>query len=242
MEEGDIMNTALNNNFPEHIAIMMDGNGRWAKRKMMPRKMGHIAGAKALEDICRSCYKLGIKYLTIYAFSTENWNRPKDEVNGIMNLFRQYLLDNIAKTVKNNIRVRIIGNRNGLENDIVKAIENLEEETNKCNGLFLQLAVNYGGKDEVVRAVNKILSSNNNKTNINIDEFSLYLDTGDIPEPDLFIRTGGDKRLSNFMLWQMAYTEFYFIDILWPDFNEKELIKAINNYSERERRYGRIEE
>jgi undecaprenyl diphosphate synthase len=232
----------LKSNIPQHIAIMMDGNGRWAKRRMLPRKMGHVEGGKVLEDICVSSYKLGIKYLTIYAFSTENWERPKDEVDGIMNLFRKYLSDSIDKSVKNNIRVRIIGNRNGLDNDIVKEIEKLEEATNKCDGLNFQLAVNYGGKDEIIRAVNKILLSNEHKDIINTDEFSSYLDTRDIPEPDLFIRTGGDKRLSNFMLWQMAYTEFYFTNILWPDFNEDELIKAINDFSKRERRYGRIKE
>lgn len=235
------MKTELKRNIPQHIAIMMDGNGRWAKRRVLPRKMGHVEGGKVLEDICVSSYKFGIKYLSIYAFSTENWNRPKDEVEGIMNLFRKYLSDSIDKSVKNNMRVRIIGNRNGLDNDIVKGIEKLEEATNKCDGLNFQLAVNYGGKDEIVRAVNKILISNEHKDSINTDEFSSYLDTWDIPEPDLFIRTGGDKRLSNFMLWQMAYTEFYFTNILWPDFNEEELKKGFNDFSERERRYGRIE-
>jgi undecaprenyl diphosphate synthase len=203
------MKSGLKNNIPKHVAIMMDGNGRWAKRRMMPRKMGHIEGGKVFEDICVSSYKFGVKYLTIYAFSTENWNRPKDEVEGIINLFRKYLVGSIGKSVENNMRVRIIGNRNGLDNDIVKQIEKLEEATKKCTGLNFQLAVNYGGKDEIVRAVNKIISSNEHKGSINADEFSSYLDTWEIPEPDLFIRTGDDKRLSNFMLWEMAYTLTY---------------------------------
>lgn len=232
----------VNNNIPKHVAFMMDGNGRWAKRRMLPRKMGHVEGGKVLEDICRSSYELGIKYITIYAFSTENWNRPKDEVEGIMNLFRKYLADSIDKSIKNNIRVRIIGNRSGLDNDIVKEIEKLEEATVGCTGLNLQLAMNYGGKDEIVRAVNKILLSKDHKCSINEDEFSSFLDTWEIPEPDLFIRTGGDKRLSNFLLWEMAYTEFYFTDILWPDFNEVELKKAIEEFTGRERRYGGIKE
>ncbi len=227
---------------PKHVAIMMDGNGRWAKRRMLPRKMGHVEGGKVLEKICESAYKYGIKYLTIYAFSTENWDRPKDEVEGIMNLFRKYLADSIERSVNNNMRVRIIGNRMGLDDDILQVIEKLEKATKQCDGLNFQLAVNYGGKDEIVRAVNKILLSNELKKSISIDEFSSYLDTGEIPEPDLFIRTGGEKRLSNFMLWQMAYTEFYFTDVYWPDFTEDELIKAINKYAERDRRFGRIEE
>lgn len=236
------MNQERNSNAPKHIAIMMDGNGRWAKKRMLPRKIGHVEGGKVLENICESCSRYGIKYLTVYAFSTENWNRPKEEVDGIMNLFRKYLKDSIEKSVKNNIRVRIIGNRYGLGSDIIEEIEKLEIATIKCNGLNFQLAINYGGKDEIVRAVNRILKSNEHKESITEDQFSYYLDTRDIPEPDLFIRTGGDKRLSNFMLWEMAYTEFYFSDILWPDFNDEELVKAIHDFSERERRYGRIEE
>ena len=236
------MYAELKNNVPKHVAIMMDGNGRWAKRRLLPRKMGHAEGGKVLEKICEASYQLGIEYLTVYAFSTENWDRPKDEVEGIMNLFRKYLSSNIDKSIKNNISVRIIGNRNRLDFDIIDKIEKIEEATKNCDGLKLQIAVNYGGKDEIVRAVNRILSSSERKSNISEDEFSLYLDTWDIPEPDLFIRTGGDKRLSNFMLWEMAYTEFYFTNILWPDFNGEELKRAVDNFCERERRYGRIEE
>lgn len=230
----------VNNNTPKHVAIMMDGNGRWAKKRFMPRKIGHLEGSKRLEDICESSYKLGIKYLTAYAFSTENWNRPNDEVNGIMSLFRKYLVDKKSKCIKNNMRVRIIGNRNGLDDDIIQKIEEMEEATKECNGLNLQLAVNYGGKDEIVRAVNKILLSKEHLNSITEAEFSSYLDTKGIPEPDLFIRTGGDKRLSNFLLWEMAYTEFYFSDILWPDFSEEELKKAVNEFSKRDRRFGQI--
>lgn len=230
-----------NSNIPKHVAIMMDGNGRWAKRKLLPRKMGHVEGGKILEKICESSFRLGIRYLTVYVFSTENWNRPKDEVEGIMNLFRKYLTDSIDKAVRNNMRVRIIGSRRGLDEDIIQKIEKLEAATNQCDGLYLLLAVNFGGKDELVRAVNKILMVGEQKSCISEDEFNTYLDTWDVPEPDLFIRTGGDKRLSNFLLWEMAYTEFYFTDILWPDFNEEELKKALDEYSGRERRYGRIE-
>ncbi|KRU31523.1 isoprenyl transferase [Clostridium botulinum] len=231
-----------NNNIPKHVAIMMDGNGRWAKKRLMPRKMGHIEGSKRLEDTCESSYKFGIKYLTVYAFSTENWNRPKDEVQGIMNLFRKYLVNKIDKCIQNNMRVRVIGNRNGLDTDILQAIENIEEATKKCSGLNFQIAVNYGGKDEIIRAVNKILLFKKHLSSITEDEFSSYLDTWDIPEPDLFIRTGGDKRLSNFLLWEMAYTEFYFTDVLWPDFNEEELKNALNAFAKRERRFGQIKE
>lgn len=231
-----------NNNILKHVAVMMDGNGRWAKRRLMPRKVGHIQGSKGLEDICESSYKFGIKYLTVYAFSTENWNRPKDEVQGIMNLFRKYLVNKINKCIQNNMRVRIIGNRNGLDIDILQKIENIEEATKKCSGLNLQIAMNYGGKDEILRAVNKILLLKDHLSSITEDEFSSYLDTCDIPEPDLFIRTGGDKRLSNFLLWEMAYTEFYFTDVLWPDFNEEELKKALNAFTKRERRFGQIKE
>lgn len=232
----------INNNIPKHVAIMMDGNGRWAKRRLMPRKMGHIEGSKRLEDICNSSYKFRIKYLTVYAFSTENWNRPKDEVQGIMNLFRKYLVYELNKCIQNNMRVRVIGNRKGLDDDIFRKIENIEEATKKCTGLNLQLAVNYGGKDEIVRAVNKILLSKEHLNNITEEEFTSYLDTCDIPEPDLFLRTGGDKRLSNFLLWEMAYTEFYFTDTLWPDFNEEELRNVIDEFAKRQRRHGRIEE
>ena len=204
--------------------------------------MGHIEGSKRLEDICQCSYKFGIKYLTIYAFSTENWNRPKDEVQGIMNLFRIYLVNTINKCVQNNMRVRVIGNRNGLDIDILRKIDNIEEATKKCSGLNLQIAVNYGGKDEIVRAVNKILLLKERLSSITEVEFSSYLDTWDIPEPDLFIRTGGDKRLSNFLLWEMAYTEFYFTYVLWPDFNEEELKKGLNAFNKRERRFGQIKE
>lgn len=228
-------------NIPRHVAIMMDGNGRWAKRRLMPRKMGHLEGSKRVDEICESSYKLGIKYLTVYAFSTENWNRPKDEVQGIMGLFGKYLVEKKSKCIRNNTRVRVIGNRNRLDYDIVRKIEEIEEETKGCSGLNLQLAVNYGGKDEIVRAVNKILSCKEHFSSITEDEFTSYLDTRDIPEPDLFIRTGGDKRLSNFLLWEMAYTEFYFCDILWPDFSEEELKKAVSEFSGRERRFGEIQ-
>lgn len=225
---------------PKHIAIMMDGNGRWAKRKFMPRTFGHRQGGKTLENICKDTYDLGVEYLTIYAFSTENWNRPKDEVEGLMKLLKEYLDKSIETSIKNNMIVKIIGNIKKLDNEFQSSIIKLEEATANCTGLKFQLALNYGGKDEIIRTFKKIALefSNNNLdvSRINEDLFSSYMDTSDIPEPDLFIRTGGEKRLSNFLLWEMAYTELYFTDVLWPDFKKDDLEKAIYKFSKRDRR------
>jgi undecaprenyl diphosphate synthase len=229
---------------PRHIAIMMDGNGRWAKRKLMPRNLGHRQGGKTLENICKSTYELGVEYLTAFVFSTENWKRPKDEVEGLMNLLKEYLDISIESSVRNNMRVKIIGDVKKLDNEFHKSISNLEKATANCTGLKLQLALNYGGKDEIIRTTQKItlecLNYNLDVSKINENIFASYMDTNDIPEPDLFIRTGGEKRLSNFMLWEMAYTELYFTDILWPDFNKDELEKAIADFSIRNRRYGNV--
>lgn len=229
---------------PRHIAIMMDGNGRWAKNKLMPRKFGHIQGSKTLEKIHKDVYDLGVEYLTVYAFSTENWNRPKDEVEGIINLLKQYLDKSIETSVNSNMRVKIIGNVKSLEDKIQNSIRNLEKATANCTGLKFQLALNYGGKDEIIRATQKIafecLNNRIEVSKIDEDMFAAYMDTKDIPKPDLFIRTGGEKRLSNFLLWEMAYTELYFTDVLWPDFSKVDLEKAINDYSIRDRRYGSV--
>ncbi len=230
---------------PNHVAIIMDGNGRWAKKKRMPRNYGHTQGSKTIEKICEEAYKIGIKYLTVYAFSTENWRRPKEEVDALMKLLKTYLSTSIKTSMKNNMRVRIIGDKSVLPEDFQKNIEELEEASKNNTGLNFQVAINYGGRDELLRAA-KALSRDikENKADIDhIDEeaFHKYLDTNDIPDPDLLIRTSGEQRLSNFLLWQLAYTEFYFPDVLWPDFNKKELIKAVEYYSSRNRKFGAIE-
>ncbi len=229
---------------PSHIAIILDGNGRWAKKRNMPRNYGHTQGSKTVEKICEDAYKIGVKYLTVYAFSTENWKRPKDEVDAIMKLLRSYLQTSKKTAKKNNMRVRILGDKTGLSEDIQKSIDELEEVSRENTGLNLQVAINYGGRDEIIRAV-KALSLDIKKNTIaidNIDENVMenYMDTKGIPDPDLLIRTSGEKRLSNFLLWQLAYTEFYFTDVLWPDFDKKELMKAIEYYNSRVRRFGAI--
>ncbi|AGK97696.1 isoprenyl transferase [Clostridium pasteurianum] len=229
---------------PKHIAIMMDGNGRWAKKRFMPRTFGHRQGSKTLENICKDTYDLGVEYLTVYAFSTENWSRPKDEVEGLMNLLKEYLNKIVKMSINNNMQVKIIGNVKKLDNEFQSLINNLEKATANCTGLKFQLALNYGGKDEIIRTTKKIaLECLNNKIDVSIineDLFASHLDTTDIPEPDLFIRTGGEKRLSNFLLWEMAYTELYFTDVLWPDFKKDDLGKAIYDFSKRDRRYGNV--
>ncbi len=229
---------------PSHIAIILDGNGRWAKKRNMPRNYGHTQGSKTVEKICEDAYKIGVKYLTVYAFSTENWKRPRDEVDAIMKLLRSYLQTSKKTAKKNNMRVRILGDKTGLSEDIQKSIDELEKVSRENTGLNLQVAINYGGRDEIIRAV-KALSLDIKKNTIaidNIDENVMenYMDTKGIPDPDLLIRTSGEKRLSNFLLWQLAYTEFYFTDVLWPDFDKKELMKAIEYYNSRVRRFGAI--
>lgn len=227
---------------PNHIAIILDGNGRWAKKRVMPRNYGHVQGSKTVEKICEDAYKMGVKYLTVYAFSTENWKRPKDEVDALMKLLRNYMKDCLKTSSKNNMRVRVIGDITGLAEDLQKSIIELEEKSAKNTGLNFQVALNYGSRDEITRAIIKMADDykNNKITNINEEVISSYLDTKNIPEPDLLIRTSGEQRLSNFMLWQLAYTEFYFTDVLWPDFDKKELEEAIKYYNSRERRFGGV--
>lgn len=231
-------------NIPNHVAIIMDGNGRWAKKKRMPRNYGHTQGSKNVEKICEIAYKMGIQYLTVYAFSTENWRRPKEEVDALMKLLQTYLETSVKTSAKNNMCVKIIGDISKLSEDIKKSIANLEESSKNNTGLKFQVAINYGSRDEILRAVRKFASDvKQNKTEIDqIDEttFGQYLDTKDIPDPDLLIRTSGEQRLSNFLLWQSAYTEFYFTDVLWPDFDEKELKRAVEYYSSRTRNFGAI--
>ena len=227
---------------PRHVAVIMDGNGRWAKAKGLPRKMGHVQGGKNVEDLLYVCDDLGIKYFTVYAFSTENWKRSEDEVAALMTLLRSYLSSGFKKAAKNNVRIRIIGDRTRLAPDIQKLIEDLEEDSKNNTGLQFQIAINYGGRDEIVRMMRKtaedVKSGKVNPEDINEEFISNNLDTKDIPDPDLLIRTSGEQRLSNFLLWQIAYSEFYIADCHWPDFNKDELIKAIEAYNKRDRRFG----
>ena len=231
-------------NIPEHVAVIMDGNGRWAKKRLMPRTYGHSVGAKAIEAACENCDEIGIKYLTVYAFSTENWKRSVEEVSTIMNIFRKYLVDSIERSNRNNMRVRIIGKREGLPEDIVKKIEDLEKATAGNTGLQFTVAINYGGRDELVRAAKNIAKDYKNgiitEADITEDLMSRYLDTREITDPDLLIRTSGELRTSNFLPWQIAYSEFYFTDCMWPDFDMNELVKAVRYYTGRDRRYGGV--
>jgi undecaprenyl diphosphate synthase len=229
---------------PQHVAIILDGNGRWAQKKRMPRTYGHTQGSKVVEKISEEAYKMGIQYLTVYAFSTENWKRPADEVDTLMKLLRNYMKDCIRTSSKNNMRVRVLGDTTRLSTEIQESIANLEEASKENTGLNFQVALNYGSRDEILRSIKKIAHDfKDNKIcldDINEDLFSNYLDTKGIPDPDLLIRTSGEQRLSNFLLWQLAYTEFYFTDTLWPDFTKDELIKAVEFYNGRNRKFGAL--
>ncbi len=231
---------------PNHVAIILDGNGRWAKAKGMPRNYGHVQGAKTVEVICEEAYKMGIQYLTVYAFSTENWNRPKDEVAALMKLLRDYMKNCIKTAHKNRMCVRVLGDKSKLDEDIQKSIADLEEATKDNDGLHFQIAINYGGRDEIVRATRKLMDKVNSGelspeqiTDASLNE---CLDTAGLPDPDLLIRTCNEQRISNFLLWQLAYTEFYFTPIAWPDFSKEELMKAVEAYNHRDRRYGGLKE
>jgi len=231
---------------PNHVAIILDGNGRWAKAKGMPRNYGHVQGAKAVEVICEEAYKMGIQYLTVYAFSTENWNRPKDEVDALMKLLRNYMKNCLKTAEKNRMCVRVLGDKSGLDEDIRARIEELEEATKNNDGLHFQIAINYGGRDEIVRAVKKLSADIRDgkaaEADITAELLASYLDTKGIPDPDLLIRTCNEQRISNFLLWQLAYTEFYFTPVAWPDFTKEELEKAVEAYNHRDRKYGLIKE
>lgn len=232
-------NIKENRVLPQHIAIIMDGNGRWAKKRGLPRSAGHVAGAKTFKNIARYCNKIGLKYLTVYAFSTENWKRPQDEVNGIMNLLRDYLKD--AENFKDeNIRVRFIGDRTPLADDIKQLMEKNEHDSQNATGLTLYIAINYGGRDEIVKAVQKIVISGVKAEDINEELISQSLYTCDCPDPDFIIRPSGEYRISNYLIWQSAYSEFWYSDILWPDFSEKDLEKAISDFLKRNRRFGGV--
>lgn len=230
---------------PNHVAIILDGNGRWAKFKGMPRTYGHIKGCENLEKICSMAKELGVKYLTVYAFSTENWKRSKEEVDGLMKLFRNYLKKCIKISQKNNMRVKVIGDITAFDSDIQESIKKLEDFSKDFTDLHFQIALNYGSRDEITRAVNRMLEDQKAgklETPVSEDTISDYLDTAGIPDPDLMIRTSGELRLSNYLLWQLAYSEFYFTDVPWPDFKKEELVKAIEKYNERDRRYGGVKE
>jgi len=222
-------------NVPNHIAIIMDGNGRWAKQQNKPRVFGHKEGANTLRTVMEYCKKIGVHYLTVYAFSTENWKRSKEEVDALMFLFKSYINSERENLIKNKIRFMVSGREEGVNESLMKAIRDLEEATSKDYEMTLNIAFNYGGRAEITDAVNKILKSG--KESITEEEFSKYL-YNDIPDPDFLIRTSGEFRISNFLLWQIAYSEIYITDKYWPDFDEEEMDKALESYSKRERRFG----
>ncbi len=229
-------------NIPQHVAIIVDGNGRWAKSQGKPRGYGHYQGAKNLEVICRDAWELGIKYLTVYLFSTENWKRSRDEVDSLMRLFRYYTKTCIATAMDNDMKVRVLGDPSALDADLQKSLADLVETSRDNQGLNFQIAINYGGRDEIVRAARKIAKDCADgklaPEEITEKSFSERLDTAGIPDPDLLIRTSGELRISNYLLWQLAYTEFYFTDVPWPAFTKEDLVKAIEQYNTRDRRFG----
>ena len=233
-------------NVPNHIAIILDGNGRWAKERGMPRTYGHVKGCANLENICYDIKDLGVKYLTVYAFSTENWKRSREEVEALMKLFRSYLKKCIEISKKNNMRMKVIGDITAFAPDIQQSVRELEEYSKDFDGIYFQLALNYGSRDEIRRGMQKMAQDVKDgkvePDSITEETIESYLDTAGVPDPDLMIRTSGEQRLSNFLLWQLAYSEFYFTPVAWPDFNKKELIKAIEKYNQRDRRYGGVKE
>ena len=227
---------------PEHVAIIMDGNGRWAKKRFLPRSAGHSAGSRTVEQICDDAWSLGIKYLTVYAFSTENWKRSDSEVATLMDLLRKYMKNCLERSRKNNMKVCVIGDVTRLDEDLRHSIEELTRESAGNTGLCFTVALNYGGRDELVRAFKKMMTDSQSgrisESEVSEETISQYLDTAGMPDPDLVIRTSGEIRLSNFLPWQSAYSELYFTDVLWPDFDKKELIKAIEYYNKKDRRFG----
>lgn len=225
---------------PRHIAVIMDGNGRWAKKRFLPRIMGHKRGLDALENMVKHCAGLGVRYLTVFAFSTENWCRPEDEVSFLMGLFLQALQKQVRRLHENNMRLKILGSRERFNRQILQGIEEAEALTANNTGLTLSIAADYGGRWDILQAANRLLADG--VSEITEDMLAKYLMLGDAPEPDLFIRTGGETRISNFLLWQMAYAELYFTDILWPDFDETALDAAVSSFQKRERRFGRTSE
>lgn len=231
-------------NIPQHVAIIMDGNGRWAKNRNLPRTMGHKAGVEAIRRIIKEADRIGIKYITLYAFSTENWKRPETEVNALMNLLVQYLRDEVKNLNENGVVLKVLGNIEDIPSKCKEQIEEAIELTKDNEGLVLNIAFNYGGRDEIVRAINLIVDDIEqgklNKNNIDKKLFSNYLYTKDSPDPDLIIRPSGEQRISNFLLWQCAYSEFWYSNVNWPDFKERDLQQAIYDYQNRNRRFGGV--
>ena len=229
---------------PEHVAVILDGNGRWAKKHKVPRAMGHKAGCETLERMVRIASDAGIKYFTVYGFSTENWKRSVEEVGALMQLLRFYMVRLLKIASANNVRVKMIGEKTRFAPDIIKGIDDLVEGTKDNTGMTFVIAINYGGRDEIVRAARRLVNdyreSGKDADSIDEAEFASCLDTAELPDPDLLIRTSGELRLSNYLLWQLAYTEIYVTDCLWPDFNQEELEKAILAYNKRERRFGGV--
>ena len=229
---------------PRHVAIILDGNGRWAKKRMLPRNAGHAAGSKNVEKICAAAWDMGIEYVTMYAISTENWSRPKEEVDALMKLLHSYLKDCLKTSKKNNMQVRVIGDISKLDKDLQERIIELERVSAENTGLHFQVALNYGSRDEIKRSIisiaNEVKDGSLLPEDITEDIISSHLDTSGIPDPDLMIRTSGEQRLSNYLLWQLAYAEFYFTDVLWPDFSKKDLQKAVEFYQSRDRRFGGV--
>ena len=233
-------------NAPNHVAIILDGNGRWAKAKGLPRTAGHVQGAKVVEQICEDAYNMGINYLTVYAFSTENWSRPDSEVATLMNLLRNYMKNSIKRAQKNNMCVRVLGDKSGLAQDLQASIEELEQATKNNTGVHFQIAINYGGRDELRRGITalagQVAAGVLKPEEINDEKIAACLDTAGLPDLDLLIRTSGEQRISNFLLWQLAYSELYFTPVPWPDFDKNELAKAVEAYQNRDRRYGLVKE
>ena len=234
------VSNAYQANFPLHIAIIMDGNGRWAQARHRPRVFGHQAGVKTVRRIVEDAADLGIQHLTLYSFSTENWTRPKAEIAALFNLLKKYVEDDLETLNRNNVRIRILGSREGLKPDLIELIKRVEITTQANTEFNLNIAFNYGGRDEILRAAAKAVADGKDLASMPQAELTPYLDTADLPEPDLVIRTSGEKRISNFLLWQAAYAEFVFTDVLWPDFKKDDLLGAISDYQNRERRFGNL--
>jgi undecaprenyl diphosphate synthase len=236
----------ISGEIPSHIAVIMDGNGRWARKRFLPRVAGHKRGVETVRDLVKQCAKLNVKYLTLFAFSSENWRRPEDEVSFLMGLFMDALKREVTKLHENNIRLILIGDQSKFNAELVAQIKAAEQLTAKNTGLTLTIAANYGGRWDILNATNQMVSQNGiknpKKTHFTEEDLAPYLAMHYATEPDLFIRTGGEKRVSNFLLWQLAYTELYFTDTLWPDFDDKAFQLAIHSYQQRERRFGRTSE
>jgi undecaprenyl diphosphate synthase len=234
--------TILKENLPRHLAVIMDGNGRWAKARMLPRIMGHRKGVQTVRLIVEECSRIGISYLTLFAFSAENWSRPKTEVRSLMTLLKKYIKMEVPRMMRNNIRFNVIGNRSDLPEDVALGLDDAMKATAANSGMTLTLALSYGSRQELLNAAKSVAADiQSGRISLDLlteDSFSQYLYTTTLPDPDLLVRTSGEMRISNFLLWQLAYTELYFTEINWPDFNKNELYKALSDYQQRERRFG----